>query len=77
MGFIERLRETDWGPNVTDTLTRWDHARYQAADALERLKGYAAHSDECAINGWLPRGDEPCPPCSCGLSTLLREIDGC
>lgn len=42
---------------------------------ITRLKGYAAHSDECAINAWMPRGDEPCPPCSCGLSALLEEID--
>jgi hypothetical protein len=38
----------------------------------ERLRGYATHDDECAINGWLPRGpDFPCPPCSCGLSQAL------
>lgn len=47
----------------------------QAADFITRLRGYAAHSDECAINAWMPRGDEPCPSCSCGLSALLEEID--
>lgn len=46
-----------------------------SADFITRLKGYAVHSDECAINGWMPRGDEPCPPCTCGLSALLEEID--
>jgi hypothetical protein len=52
----------------------------QAADRItalsaevERLRGYASHSEECAINGWLPRGDwgPPCPPCSCGLAQAL------
>jgi hypothetical protein len=32
---VERLRETSWGDDVTDTLTRWDNARRDAADRIE------------------------------------------
>lgn len=34
---VGRLKETDWGPNVADTLTRRDNARREAADALASL----------------------------------------
>lgn len=68
MGIVERLldRPAQYGPSSLEV---------RAADIITRIKGYVAHSDECAINGWLPRGDEPCPPCTCGLSALIKEID--
>ena len=31
---VERLNETEWVKNVADTLTRWDHARREAAAAI-------------------------------------------
>lgn len=74
MGIVNRLLETSWvfahcEPDVAAEAK-------EAADLIERLRGYAAHTDECAINGWLPRGDEPCPPCTCGLTALIKEIEG-
>lgn len=39
---VERLNETDWGKNVADTLTRWDHARRDAAAAITALRARIA-----------------------------------
>lgn len=76
MGIVERLREGVFGSDQTKTDELLDFYMVHAADLIERLRGYAAHTDECAINGWLPRGDEPCPPCTCGLTALIKEIEG-
>lgn len=35
---VATLGETDWGPNVTDTMTRWDQARRKAATAITALR---------------------------------------
>ena len=67
MGLIERLRD---GPYTLGAITGEILELNDAADALERLKGYAVHDEDCALG---LHG----PACSCGLSTLLREIDGC
>ena len=40
----------------------------EAADALERLKGYAKHGPMCLTLG---KDD-----CRCGLTALLKEIEG-
>lgn len=50
-GLVERLRATDWGPNVADTLTDWDNARREAADAITALARLA----EAATPGILQR----------------------
>lgn len=60
MGLIERLRSNRPIPTLP----------HEAADALERLKGYAVHDAGCS--GYRDDGES----CSCGLSALLREIDG-
>lgn len=39
---VERLNETDWGKNVADTLTRWDHARRDAAATITALRARIA-----------------------------------
>ena len=39
---VERLNETDWVKNVADTLTRWDHARRDAAAAITALRARIA-----------------------------------
>ena len=39
---VATLRETDWGPNVTDTMTRWDQARRDAAAAIPTLRARIA-----------------------------------
>ena len=39
---VATLGETDWGPNVTDTMTRWDQARRKAATAITTLRARIA-----------------------------------
>jgi len=39
---VATLGETDWGPNVTDTMTRWDQARRKAATAIPTLRARIA-----------------------------------
>lgn len=39
---VATLGETDWGPNVTDTMTRWDQARRKAAAAITTLRARIA-----------------------------------
>ncbi len=39
---VATLRETDWGPNVTDTMTRWDQARRKAAATITALRARIA-----------------------------------
>lgn len=58
MGLIERLRNT--------MPPHYGKCR-QAADALERLRGYAVHDDDCTTH---PQN----LACSCGLTALLREL---
>lgn len=47
-GLVERLRATDWGPNVADTLTDWDNARREAADAITALTRQLAEAQQHA-----------------------------
>jgi hypothetical protein len=70
-GLIERLRkdaayyEEMWGTHgVPDGLTK-------AADALEKLRGYAVHDDGCASGIVWPNPS----PCDCGLTQLLKELN--
>ena len=39
---VATLGETDWGPNVTDTMTRWDQARRKSAAAITTLRARIA-----------------------------------
>lgn len=66
MGLIDRLRILAGSNSRIDS----NYMR-EAADALERLKGYAMHDDGCAFYG---HGSQPA--CSCGLTALLKEIEG-
>ncbi|MEN9936021.1 MAG: hypothetical protein RLZZ387_2600 [Chloroflexota bacterium] len=72
-GLIERLRghaeimERDKGKFVRFIDVGTCH---QAADALEKLKGYAVHDDGCASGIVWPNPS----PCDCGLTELLKEL---
>ena len=46
----------------------------RAADLIERLKGYAVHDDGCG-DGWSTM-DNGKLPCDCGLTALIKEIEG-
>ena len=39
---VATLMESDWGPNAADTMTRWDHARREAAVATTTLRARIA-----------------------------------
>ena len=39
---VATLMESDWGPNAADTMTRWDHARREAAAAITALRARIA-----------------------------------
>lgn len=43
---VATLGETDWGPNVTDTMTRWDQARRKAATAIPTLRARIAELEQ-------------------------------
>jgi len=76
MGLIEKLKDfriilKSGDYDGGDIMGAWC-AMALAADALERLKGYARHTASCAsVNRFAPVGE-----CTCGLSDLLKEIDG-
>lgn len=58
--------------NLIDRLRFYsvdDEILCEAADALETLRGYVRHKDNCALglSG---------PACSCGLSDVLAKLGG-
>lgn len=68
MGIVERLlyRHAQYGPRSLEV---------RAADLIERLRGYAQHgkrSDGEACSAAWVKGAE----CDCGLSALIKEIEG-
>ena len=66
MGLIERLRNhAQWVEPEFDRVPSEDLE--QAADALEKLRGYAVHDDDCTTH---PQN----LACSCGLSAILKEL---
>lgn len=44
----------------------------RAADLIERLKRYAEHHEDCDTNQ--PFKGVEFPPCTCGLTALIKEI---
>ena len=70
MGIVERLLHcsTRASDEYLHELTG------RAADLIERLKGYAVHDDGCG-DGWSTM-DGGKLPCSCGLTALIKEIEG-
>lgn len=66
MGIVDRLldRHAQYGPRSLEV---------RAADLIERLKGYAVHDEECDINQ--PFKGVEFPPCTCGLSALIKEAN--
>lgn len=50
---VERLHNSDWGPNVTDALTRWAMERAEAATRITALEAREAELverlTECAV----------------------------
>ena len=71
MGIVERLRRRVKKPHGSRRPTSRE---LEAADLIERLKGYAVHDEECDINQ--PFKGFEFPPCTCGLTALLKEIEG-
>ncbi len=70
MGLIERLRAIPdrhgmMYDDYDDVMT--------AADALEKLRGYAVHDISCDAY-WPEGGGSIECPCTCGLSALLKEL---
>ena len=57
---------------VTGKLVLTNPKGLRAAEALEKLNGYARHTRSCATNDRLDRENG----CDCGLSTLLAQIFG-
>lgn len=74
MGIVERLRGRAAAARSENTGTSLGHASHfdEAADLIERLKGYADHTPYCQsrIKGLHEN------PCTCGLSALIKEIEG-
>lgn len=66
MGLIDRLRILAGSNSRIDS----NYMR-EAADALERLKGYAEHLFICDHHEWEGGGE-----CTCGLAALLKDIEG-
>jgi len=73
MGIVERLRRVknffDDGRSEHGKLANQDGP--EAADLIERLRGYADHTPYCQsrIKGLHEN------PCTCGLSALIKEIE--
>lgn len=86
MGIVERLRlvaawHTPGGPTPKEPRGRIDNVCLAAiaeierqANLIERLKGYAVHDDGCG-DGWSTM-DNGKLPCTCGLTALIKEIEG-
>ena len=70
MGIVERLRETSCVFAVLEPEIAAE--ANQAADMIERLKGYAMHGPDCPA--WAFDPDYQCA-CTCGLTALIKEID--
>ncbi|MBK9496685.1 MAG: hypothetical protein IPO08_19725 [Xanthomonadales bacterium] len=47
---VERLNNSDWGPNVTDALTRWAMERAEAANRITALEAREAELVERLSN---------------------------
>lgn len=69
MGIVERLRNL---AKLIDFKIGSNLAN-EAADLIERLRGYAAHEPLCPCGGDYPLPDERC---TCGLSALIKENEG-
>lgn len=76
MGIVERLRETKplYNQNTGRLMYNvyWNRDGAKAADLIERLRVYADHTPYCQsrIKGLHET------PCNCGLSALIKEIEG-
>ena len=78
MGLISHLRDRATIARSENTATAIGDAIHfeKAADALEKLRGYAVHSSSCSALR-LDYAFKNNPTfCTCGLSELLKEIDG-
>lgn len=63
MGIVERLR---------DPVNNWNSGgRFAAADLIERLRRYARHNRNCPVI-YGATDDQ----CLCGLTALIKEIEG-
>lgn len=83
MGLIDRLRRTFTKPAVIGngviapaylstcavTIHPVNPNGIEAANAIERLRGYVRHDKKCASSMF--SGKEPC---RCGLTALLKEL---
>ncbi len=66
---VQRLRSVDWlYQDPSNGRGYFSDAPHDAADAIERLKGYVVHDDTCEDHGAYPGS------CTCGLSRLRKEI---
>ena len=71
MGIVERL--LGWAKDLRlGYRIGADEDLIKAADLIERLNGYAVHLPYCQsrIKGLHEN------PCTCGLSALIKEIEG-
>lgn len=69
MGLEQRLRGIATCGCDEDSAA---HLGREAADALEKLRGYAGHTEECdimAVGVW----SDPIP-CTCGFTALLKDL---
>lgn len=67
MNLIERLRDHARNVGGAPSFERlYGNEACEAADALEALKGYAAHYSTC--------GQWDGGPCRCGLDALLTKL---
>ena len=75
MGLIERLRD-EAALNGGQGAYAWQAREKcgRAADALEKLREYAVHDALCARRQHT--ANVVIQDCDCGLSALLKEIDG-
>ena len=71
MGIVEQLREG----KTNGSHLRWNVTaiHLKSADLIERLKAYTEHEPDCPSGGYRPLPDEHC---RCGLTALIKEIDG-
>lgn len=72
MGIVERLldRHAQYGPRSLEV---------RAADLIERLRGYALHDPACLNVQPEYTADYTIHfphPCTCGLTALIKEIEG-
>ena len=79
MGIVERLRETQCPENMgCNPLGKFCQCASMddAADLIERLKEYAACLPTCQSVDESLGNPNPGGPCDCGLTALIKEIEG-